>query len=677
MSESAWQPVPLSGRHRPSVYRTPVAYFADRVRRQQFFSFARVGRSFWDAWLSLPAAASRPPSDRAELVHELAAEIRQLRDDDPNRFLATSHLPYPDADRLEAGREGDATVLEAIERVLPAGYVAHDALLWQRGTIDGRIRSLYEALRPLHVVAVGPEWLIELGGRLRFPRFSLKATDVDGGIAAREQLATRVENDHTRFCGEPVAYLVHAGLLSPWLVMRLHQRIRNAFLIDMGSALDVCDPRRAQQAPWGRLHWRAISHHLGIEDVGSRGRQRRIERPRLLSAHSPLAGLEGLAPTHARRKRPGVERRGPVRFVENKTVDFAFVQDALQLSARENHWTNFGPLTTELESQLARMLELPDARRVVMCSSGTAALFGLAGLATYRAGRRLRWVTSAFGFHPARQGPFAGARVLDCDARGMLDLRALAALSEDAWDAALVTNVFGALEDPAPYVRLCRERGKVLVLDSALGFDAPYRARGDLPDEIVSFHHTKPWGMGEGGCVIVDREDADVVRSIFNFGVFRGHATGDVSFNGKISDFASAFLLQRLRDFGEVAPRYHLQHARIATIARRLGYQVLGGIDRRRQATPANVPLLAPHPVAERHLENRTVVLRKYYHPLEPGHPVADDLYARIVNVPCHGELERLPEEALRRCLAGVLSASRPKRGSAEARTPAETRPRT
>ena len=72
------------------------------------------------------------------------------------------------------------------------------------------------------------------------------------------------------------------------------------------------------------------------------------------------------------------------------------------------------------------------------------------------------------------------------------------------------------------------------------------------------------------------------------------------------------------------------------------------------------MPLIAPHPVGLEHLENRTVALQKYYRPLEPGHATAADLYARIVNVPCHPGLEALPEDALSECLSGVLERSRP-----------------
>ena len=455
MTASAWQPVRLSERHRLAVYPTPVAYFADRIRHQQYFSYARFNRAFWEAWRPVRDGDASLRPERAALLHDLASEIRGLRDDDPNLFVATSHLRYPNSDRMEAGSQNDDEILATIEATLPPAYVAHDGQLFKRATIDGRIRALYEALRSLRVIAVGPAWLATLKERLKLPRFGLRSID---GADDRQRILEALVEDHRRLCGEPVAYLFHADLLSPWLVLQLHRRLRNAFLLDLGSALDICEPSRVREAAWGRIHWNAIARNLGFDEEPLDS-QRVVEIPRVVGLHDPAPALPpSPARRHVRHAKPVHDRRHPVRFVENKAVDFDFVQGALDASARANHWTNFGPATAELEASLGRFLALPESRRVVMCASGTAAMFALAGLSAYRAGRPMRWVTSAFAFHPARQGPYTDARVVDCDAEGMLDLAALAAVPDDAYDGVLATNVFGAHPCRGPAARGGRRR---------------------------------------------------------------------------------------------------------------------------------------------------------------------------------------------------------------------------
>ncbi|NNL66405.1 MAG: hypothetical protein HKP30_09200, partial [Myxococcales bacterium] len=217
MTASAWQPVRLSERHRLAVFPTPAAYFADRIRHQQYFSYARFNRTFWEAFRPVAGGDASVRPERADLLRDLAERIGRLGDDDPNLFVATSHLRYPNSDRIEAGSQHDDEILSLIEATLPAGYVAHDGQLFKRATIDGRIRALYEALRSVRVVAVGPAWLATLKDRLKLPRFGLRPVDGTRGGEDRQQVLAALEQDHARLCGEPTAYLFHADLLSPWL----------------------------------------------------------------------------------------------------------------------------------------------------------------------------------------------------------------------------------------------------------------------------------------------------------------------------------------------------------------------------------------------------------------------------------------------------------------------------
>ena len=302
----SWQPTPLSPRHRVAVYRTPVSYFAERVRRLQTFSYATLDARFW----ALRANPATPPPTQAALLEELGHQLARLPALDPDLFVATH--PAGDGARGDGARGDGAedAVLAAMERTLPPGYVAQDGALFRRATLDGTIRALYDALRSLPVVAVGPGWLIELSGRLRLSRFSLVVPPPEPE-AARSELLVRLLEGHAAFQGAPVAYLFRAGLLSPWLVLELHRRLRNAFLLDLGPALDVCVPERVLAASWGRIHWRAIASHLGLDGHRARHTRRR-------EAHPPSAPDAAPAAAPARRrdcKALGVERRRPPPFV--------------------------------------------------------------------------------------------------------------------------------------------------------------------------------------------------------------------------------------------------------------------------------------------------------------------------------------------------------------------------
>ncbi|HEY2290324.1 MAG TPA: DegT/DnrJ/EryC1/StrS family aminotransferase [Thermoanaerobaculia bacterium] len=345
-----------------------------------------------------------------------------------------------------------------------------------------------------------------------------------------------------------------------------------------------------------------------------------------------------------------------IAFVEAKRPDYERIRELLARSEASGVWSNFGPVSLQLEVAVAESLSLPPGRRVVACANGTVALHGLAQLYEHLAGRPLRWVVSAFTFHAQRQGPFAAARVLDCDEQGFLDPDALAALPIESYDGIMVTNLFGTALHVERYEELAARQGKILLFDSATCFGSAYQGNpfGGLgAGELFSFHHTKPCGFGEGGCVVIPDGLADTFRSLINFGLYKGIDTGARSSNGKMSDVAAAFILDRLRHREEIRAAHRQQFRRLAGIARDLGLALLvdGGQER---VFPNLVPILFPHPVGPERLSGGPLVVHKYYRPIE-SRPRADELYARVVCFPCHGGVAQVPDDELRAALATLM----------------------
>ena len=344
-----------------------------------------------------------------------------------------------------------------------------------------------------------------------------------------------------------------------------------------------------------------------------------------------------------------------IPFVELKRPDYAHVRELLAASEASGTWSNFGPLARALEQRTAELLALPPERCVVACANGTMGLHALVHLHEHLAGRPLRWLVSAFTFHAQRQGPLAAATVIDCDQRGYLDLDTLEALDPDAYDGIVVTHLFGTPRRAGAYEEFAARRGKVLVFDSATCFatgceGSPSAAAGGA--ELYSFHHTKPCGFGEGGCVVVPAAHEDSFRSLINFGLYKAIDTGPRSGNGKMSDVAAAFILDRLRGLETIAAAQRAQCRRLGRIARELGLELLldGGVE---GSLPNLVPILYPRPVSLERLAQLPLVALKYYRPLA-SLPRADDLYARIVCLPCHREVSVLGDDELRAVMASL-----------------------
>lgn len=315
-----------------------------------------------------------------------------------------------------------------------------------------------------------------------------------------------------------------------------------------------------------------------------------------------------------------------ISYVENKEINWKTVKKLMCISGEMNYFSNFGPVSRILEKKIHYYLNLDNDRAVIVCSSGTSAIHALVEMYNYIFNRKLIWVTSSFTFPCNIQGPLRDAIIVDCDARGMMPVK----LDFDFdFDGLIVTDLFG-MADRQPYFDYCSKYKKILIVDSAMGFDKP---RTNPTDEMISFHHTKPWGFGEGGCVIISRERESLFRSIINFGLVKGQNTGPYSNNAKMSDVSSAFIIQRLEVMPAVKKKMQTQYKRIKKTAKQVGFEC----EPCPSWTPPCVPLFSDHPIFN--LDNPIMTVKKYYQPLA-NTPNAIDLYNRIICVPCHPDVK-------------------------------------
>lgn len=359
---------------------------------------------------------------------------------------------------------------------------------------------------------------------------------------------------------------------------------------------------------------------------------------------SDVDGLDD--PSRTPPPRPGRVRRSDgahVRYVEDKPVDYARVAEFLSESQAANQWSNFGPVCRRLERAIRERLALPPSLRVVMCASGSQALHGIVALQETLSGRSLRWTTSSFGFYCAIQGPLREAKVVDCDERSMLDL---AQLDPKGFDGFIVTNVFGMATDLTAYREFARRYDKIMVVDAALSFGSHEHG----PNECISFHHTKPWGFGEGGCAIVLTEHEALFRSLIALGHEPGEDINRRATNAKASDVACAFQLMRLEQMPALEASYRYQYERMVQIGDSLGLEPLGGLTQH-PAIPGNVPLLLPHPVED--FRHPSLPTGRYYHPLAET-PNARAIHDRIINVPCHPGMTLLQDGEIAAALLDI-----------------------
>jgi dTDP-4-amino-4,6-dideoxygalactose transaminase len=218
-------------------------------------------------------------------------------------------------------------------------------------------------------------------------------------------------------------------------------------------------------------------------------------------------------------------------------------------------YSNHGPLVVEFEERLEGLIT-PDGGAVVSASSGTAAIIGAilatAGRAT--AERPLALVPAFTFVATAVAAEACGYRIAlaDIDAEDWM-LHAEAAADHPLLSEVGVVVPVSTFGRPAPQAPWCAFQGRTgipVVIDGAASFDRligePERYVGDIP-VAFSFHATKAFGTGEGGCVATADEAlaGSIIRAL-NFG-FRGERDSrSASINGKLSEYHAAVGLAEL-----------------------------------------------------------------------------------------------------------------------------------
>jgi dTDP-4-amino-4,6-dideoxygalactose transaminase len=221
-------------------------------------------------------------------------------------------------------------------------------------------------------------------------------------------------------------------------------------------------------------------------------------------------------------------------------------------------YANFGPLALELEARLAKHFALPE-NALVSASSGTAALVAaiLATSGRATAARPYAFMPAFTFVATAVAAELCGYQpvLVDIDAGDWaLDQQALRSHPLLAQAGVVITVApFGRRFDQQRWQDFRRDTGIPVIIDAAAGFEAasdePARCLGPVP-VMISFHATKSFATGEGGCIACS--DPDLVQRVgqaLNYGFNDSRLSRTASTNGKMSEFHAATGLAELDDW--------------------------------------------------------------------------------------------------------------------------------
>ena len=333
-----------------------------------------------------------------------------------------------------------------------------------------------------------------------------------------------------------------------------------------------------------------------------------------------------------------IPRKNAIDWVPNKNIDRERVNELMSESIKTGRFSNGGPNVRLLERVIREKLQISDSKAVIAVTNGSVALHSLSSALAHYHKKTLVWATQSFTFPPSAQGTLSNAKIVDIDKDGGLDLNGL----DESIDAIIVTNVFGNTVDIEKYESWAASNNKLLVFDNAATPFTFFKSKSCCNYGhgcIISFHHTKPLGFGEGGAIIVDKKYENNIRCLNNFGIGLTDTYWDREGNNhKMSDISAAYILQYLDQFATIQRKHQELYCYFkAIIAKlRLPVKLFPSFHDGERIMPSCFCLLFDKyddNVRLNMLEN-DVFCRKYYHPLSQT-PVAVDTFNRILCLPC------------------------------------------
>lgn len=365
-------------------------------------------------------------------------------------------------------------------------------------------------------------------------------------------------------------------------------------------------------------------------------------------------------------------KAGPVRPLRLLVPEFPSPEALLPWLRRiegAGVYTNFGPLSLELEDRLAAWWSRDQAVTVTATANGTAALtLALAALELPPGARVLM---------PALTFPGTAAAVVAAGLRPVLG-----AVDEKSWQlaprlaeraaaygvmAAVPVAVFGQPVPVTEWDALSEGTGLKVVIDAA-GAIGDQRV-GRTTGVVVSLHATKPLPAGEGGAfAAADAEWVRKVRQRSNFGFVDGVAAWPAG-NAKLSEWHAAAALAGWDNWPRRAWRLRRLAARYARGFRRLDGRVRLP-DGHRPWVRTTLVVRISGGVTE-HLRSALsqagIPTRRWYHPPLTAHPAyaacetigdtgaTTELAEGLLGLPFHGGLEAADVERVVAALDSLL----------------------
>jgi len=335
-----------------------------------------------------------------------------------------------------------------------------------------------------------------------------------------------------------------------------------------------------------------------------------------------------------------------IEWIPNKSINNKVVQKLLQKCQETKQFTNNGPNIKLLEKFIIEKFEIDASKSVIVVANASLAIQILTHAVSVFNNKEVQWATQSFTFPPSNQGTLKTSIILDIDLEGGLNLEEV----NEEIEGIIVTNIFGNIVDIDKYIDYCQTNNKYLIFDNAATHYTFYKNKNCLnygDGCIISFHHTKPFGFGEGGAIVVDSKYEDIIRKLINFGIniYPDKYYSPEANNCKMSDVSAVYILQYLYDNFDIIIKKHrelYEYFKTKINELKLNITLYPSFHDKNKICISCLCILCEDGVTSNHIEQKllenSIFCRKYYHPLKETKNTIN-IFNKILCISCHKDM--------------------------------------
>jgi dTDP-4-amino-4,6-dideoxygalactose transaminase len=332
-----------------------------------------------------------------------------------------------------------------------------------------------------------------------------------------------------------------------------------------------------------------------------------------------------------------------ISWVPKKNIDLEKINTNILDCIESKHFTNNGKYVQLMQFKIKQLFKIEEDNEVLMTCNGAMGLNCLIGAFNIQYNRELRWIVQSFTFPCSTQGNLVNSIVIDIDENMGPNIKELTEKIND-YDGIVVTNCFGTCTNIELYEDFCKRNNKLLIFDNAASPLTYYNNKNHLnygDGCMVSLHHTKPIGFGEGGFIVFKKKYLEFMKKALCFGYTdqNKYEYNIYSHNYKMSEIACIYISNYINNINSIN-NHHIQMmdyfiSEIKNNNLENKIKLFPNYVKYNQCLMSTIPIIFNNAVSVDIFVNHNVEAKKYYYPINiKDNPNSKQLFDTIVCLP-------------------------------------------